>query len=117
MVKFIHKSRFGANSHVTHRDVDQAERLQNETPRSAGRRCVTLLSSIVSDSPKQQVVGAVVSANGFTTAGQSEVLIAISARNDQMICLRRDVGRGSAVCGVASLEAPIVYAAPLRVIA
>lgn len=38
--------------------------------------------SIVSDLPKQKMVGTVIPSNSFTAVGQSEVLIAVAAGND-----------------------------------
>ena len=41
-----------------------------------------LIGSIVSHPPKQKMVGAVVPSDGFTAVRQSEVLVAVTARND-----------------------------------
>lgn len=40
---------------------------------------------IASDLPKQKMVGAVVPSDRFTAIGESEVLVAVAAGNDQMV--------------------------------
>jgi len=62
------------------------------------------------------MVCAVVPSNGFTAISQSEVLIAITARNDKMVGFWRDVGGCSAMCGVTPLKASLKCAAVLRLI-
>lgn len=63
--------------------------------------------SIVSDPPKQKVVGTVVPSHCLTAIGESEVLVAIAARNDKVIGFRRDVGRSSTPRGVTPLEVAV----------
>lgn len=71
---------------------------------------------IISNPPKQKVVGAVVPPNRFAAVGQPEVLVAVSTRNNKMVGFGRDVGGGSAVRGVPTLQVPIDRAAALRLI-
>lgn len=47
-----------------------------------GRGRLFKSGSTVSDPPKQKMVGTVIPADCFTATGQSEVLVAIAARND-----------------------------------
>lgn len=72
--------------------------------------------SIVSNPPKQKVVGTVVPPNRFAAVGQSEVLVAVTAGNNQMVGFDRDVCGGSAVCGAPSLQTAFNRAAALRLI-
>lgn len=72
---------------------------------------------IVSDPPKQKMVGTVISPDCFTAIGESEVLIAITARNYQMIGFWRDVSGGSASRRIMPLEAPVDCAAALGLVA
>lgn len=71
---------------------------------------------IISNPPKQKVVGAVVPPHRFTAVGQPEVLVAVSTRNNKMVGFGRDVGGGSAVRGVPSLQVPVDDATALRLI-
>lgn len=73
--------------------------------------------SIVSDSPKQKMVGAIIPSDCFTAIGQSEVLIAIAAGNYEVVGFWRNVSRGSATRGVTPLEVPVDCAAALGLVA
>lgn len=53
------------------------------------------------------MVGAVVAAHRLAAVGQPEVLVAVAARDHQVVGLGGDVGGGPAPCRVASLEVPV----------
>lgn len=61
------------------------------------------------------MVGAVIPTHCFTTVSQSEVLVTVAARNDQMVGFWRDVSRSSPTYGVVPLEVSVHRAAALAV--
>lgn len=92
-----------------------SRRPKQTTPKSEESRACAPLE--VSDPPKQKVVGAVVPPHCLTAIGQSEVLVAIAARNDKVIGFRRDVGRSSTPRGVTPLEIAVDCAPALGLVA
>jgi len=66
---------------------------------------------LFSDLPKQQVVGAVVPAHRLAAAGEPEVLVAVAARDHQVVGFGRDEGGGPAPRRVTPLEAAVNAAA------
>lgn len=59
------------------------------------------------------MVGAVVPSHCLAAIGQSEVLVAVAARDHQVVGLGRDVSRGPAPRRVAPLEVAVDCAAAL----
>lgn len=100
MIIFISKSRRGVDSHIMHIETGGTEqKTKTTTPKSEesdGGEGLELVrrsqleggwdglfkpASIVSDPPKQKMVGAVIPSNCFAAISQSEVLVAIAAGN------------------------------------
>lgn len=72
---------------------------------------------MISNSPQQKVVGAVIPPDSLTAIVQSEVLIAIATRYDELIVFGRQVGRGSPASGIVPLKVAVDNGAILRLLA